>query len=869
MQRDTWRKLDEVFHQALELDADQRSDFLKSHRKSDPELVAEVEAMLEVARPTGELEVERRLLRELDTLDHIEADGEVIPLAGSSTGRLATGTVIDDYRIVERIGEGGTATVYRAERSDEQYEQDVAIKVVHSDLRAARLSERLKLERQILARLNHPNIAKLLDGGVLDDGRPYLVMELVRGQPLLAYCDERNLSLPERLGLFLAVCRAVRFAHRRLIVHRDLKPSNILVGDEDGEVRLLDFGIAKLLDDEDTPGNAAQATRTQHRMLTPEYASPEQFLGEPITTGTDVYSLGLLLCELLSGWQPQRTALVKRGQLPTWVDDDSPPRPSTAASNAGGPGREEIESIAARRQSTPKRLRRDLTGDLDNIATRCLRRSPDQRYSSVDELAEDLRRHQLGLPVSATAGSVSYRASKFFKRHRLPVSLAAAALLALISFTSATVMQSRAVIRERDAAREERDRANEVSQLLVDLFDADPYAEQSRNRDSITIREFLQTSDLRLRERLADQPILRASLLSLLGRLEGNLGDLDRSLELSREALDTRMATHGESHPEIAESLNYVGTVLQNLGRFDEAEEVFRRALDMRIELYGREHLSVAESLNNLMVVLTASDGSIAERERLLLESLEIKRKLLGDDNLDVAQGLNNLGVLVWQRGEPGDLTLAEERISEALAIRQRLLGELHPHVANTKSNLANLLHDVGRLDEATALFESAIDIWSRTLGDDHTQVAIGLFGLSKVLADQGDLAGAEETLRRSMAIDQAQRSEDHPYVSNGHRTLGLLLLEAKRPHEAVDQLQRAAMLAANRNGDGDQRTVAIQVDLVRALRLAGEEEDAEQLEVVLRRVLASAAAAGDISASAREELVAALESAREETRLR
>jgi serine/threonine-protein kinase len=442
---DRWDEVDRLLDEALDLPEPERTAYVERQAADDLRLSSVVLRLIgRLERDTGRLtRPSRALVREAFAPEN-EPPGMADLAPGTSAGR---------YVIVGRRGRGGMATVYEAERTDGVYQQRVALKVLRRGLDTDDLIRRFLTERQILSTLTHPGIARLLDGGALPDGRPFLVMELVDGLPITAFADERRLDLRARLELFLEVADAVHAAHRRLVVHRDIKPSNILVDDE-GRAKLLDFGIAKLLGPD-----ADHATATE-RVLTPDYASPEQMRGDPITTGTDVYQLGLLLRELLTGLPPRRSGPA----VP-----DQPTRPSRAARES----REGVpvpEARAAARQSTPDRLASALTGDLDVIVATALRPDPDERYGSADELAADVRRHLEGRPVVAHPESLAYRARKFIGRHPLFLPGAAAALVAVVGFMVVITLQNQRLERERDAADLASQRAIATQDFLVDLL---------------------------------------------------------------------------------------------------------------------------------------------------------------------------------------------------------------------------------------------------------------------------------------------------------------------------------------------------------------------------------------------------------------
>jgi serine/threonine protein kinase len=780
-----WTRLSDLFGELVAATAAERQSRLADAAIADelgPELARELEQML-----ADHVEGRPLALEEWLAQDPNPAPERIGP-----------------YRLERLLGEGGMGEVWLAERDEPGFRRQVALKRIRRGLESAELRRRFGIEREALARLSHRGIAQLFDGGIDAAGVPYLALEYVDGRPLTLAADERRLGLDERLALFEEVCEAVHYAHVHLVVHRDLKPSNILLT-AGGEVRLLDFGIAKLLDPESAGFGGRGETRTALRLATPEYSSPEQLSGESVTTATDVYALGLLLFELLTGRRPFRDHESSLTELERAVSSVDPRRASEAVASA----RDGV--AAAARRSSSAALARALRGDLDTIVATALRKEPERRYPSVERLAEDVARFRANRPIRARPESAAYRLRKFAGRHRVGVGAAAVIALLVGAFAVFAASQSAVVARERDAARAERDKARELSTFLTDLFGADPFAGDEELRDTTTLGEFLERSEASVRRELADRPELRAALLSRLARLHGNLGRLDRARALAEEALSVRRALTGDRRADVAESANNLATVLQDQGELAAAEALFREALALREELYPELHADVAESVNNLAIVLVerADPARAEETERLERRGLALRRELFGEDHLDTLQSRNNFAVFLTKRGRPEDLAEAEGHLRDVLEGRRRRLGEDHPTVANALNNLANLLDDLGREAEAIALFRQAIRAWTVTLGPEHPRVATGLYGLYAALADSGDLAGAEQALRASLAIDERRLPPGHPYLATDRLKLGELLLAAGRPTEAESEL-RWALAAFREAGESGGKEAAL-----------------------------------------------------------
>ncbi len=733
MATERWREIEALFAEVAALPAAERADHLRRRCGGDEDLRREVESLLAADAAVG---------------DFLEQP--VVAPAAALPPPSAVGRRLGPYAVERKLGAGGMSTVYLAVRADEEYRQQVAIKVFGYGADRADLVERFRAERQILASLDHPNIARLLDGGTTEDGLPYLVMEYVEGLPIDRYCDEHGLSLDERIDLFRQVCAAVQYAHQNLVVHRDIKPSNILVT-ADGVPHLLDFGIAKLLDGSALPGTAA-ATMTGERLLTPLYASPEQVEGRPVNTASDVYSLGVLLYVLLAGRLPYRLEAERVDVVERAVVEQEPERPSAAV-------------------ALPP-LRRRLAGDLDNIVLTALRKEPARRYASVELLSEDLRRHRTGLPVAARPATVGYRVGKFVGRHRLGV--AAAALVALVIFGLAVTMTVQAVrlARQRDEIERERDKAVRVAEFLEEIFAAaDPG--QARG-ETVTAREILDRGAGKITAELAGQPELEAALAAAIGRAYDGLGLYDRAQPLLERSLALRRRAFGAAHPEVAESLYALGALHWQRGELDLAEATFRRALEMRRALLGGADPAVAESLNALGLALV-SKAQFDTAEPLLREALAINRKHYGNDHIEVGSNLGNLGLLMKQKG---DLAAAEAFYREALAIFRRLFGAAHPEVAIQLNNLAVLQYERGDYAAAEASYREMLPVARRVYGREHPQVALYVHNLAAVLSWRGKHDEAERLERESLAMRRKLLGDEHEQVAMGLNMLAKILEE-------------------------------------------------------------------------------------------
>lgn len=651
---------------------------------------------------------------------------------------------IGAYRVLRELGHGGMGTVYLGARADDQYQKRVAVKVVRG-LDSAEVVRHFRRERQILAGLDHPNIARLFDGGTTDEGLPYFVMEYVEGEPIDSFCDLRKLSVQERLALFQGVCAAVQYAHRNLVVHRDIKPHNILVT-RDGAPKLMDFGIAKLLN----PEVAGELPTATGLAMTPEYASPEQARGGPITTAADVYSLGVVLYELLTGHRPYKLKSHNTLEVLKAVCEEEPERPSTAVGRTeerplpdGTTQKRTAESVSRTREGTPERLKRRLRGDLDNIVMMTLRKEPQRRYGSVEALAEDIRRYLEGLPVNAHKATVGYRASKFVRRHAIGVAATVALFALAVGFGVVMAVQSQRIARERD-------KAERLSTFMVDLFKvSDP--SQARG-NTITAREILDKGADKIARELQGEPLIQAKLMKTMGSVYEGLGLYDQAETLLERALDTLTRSVGPDDPEVATTLRALGSVLSHKGQFAKAKALLEQALAIWEKRLGPDTEEVGSALQNLGN-LNWRQGNYGEARRHLERALAIHEKLLGPDHANVGSALNSLGAIAYRED---DLKRAQQLWERTLAIREKTLGPDHPNVAQTLNNLAVVHMDNGDPKGAIPLLERVVQIQEKVLGPKHPDLASGLMNLGDAISRGGNPIGAKPYYARAVDIQEA-----------------------------------------------------------------------------------------------------------------
>lgn len=756
-----WREAMDWFDRLLALGAADRERELESLSRSRPDLHPHVVTLLRADRSADE----RGFLS--------GRAGESVTLGNENLGvSLEPGARFGAYELVRELGCGGMGDVWLARRSDGRFEGEVALKVLHAHVAQSSARERFVREGRILGQLSHPNIARLLDAGSTPFGVLYLVLEYVAGEPLDRWCEDRSLDIPARLSLFLQVCQAVSHAHAHLVVHRDLKPANILVTPV-GQIKLLDFGIAKLVEPE-KGAEETELTRVSGRAMTPDFAAPEQILGQPVTTATDVHALGVLLYLLLSGRKPwHRQGLPLRELERRVLDTEAMP---LGRATVGGT---DTREIAERRRTTPQKLRRVLTGDLETIASKAMRPEPVRRYTSVDQLSGDIERYLTGRPVLAARDSWTYRTRKFISRHVLGVSIAAAAVVLAAGFTVAMSIQMARTARERT-------RAEEVSGFLVNLFElADPYKTRG---SEVTARELLDRGSKRIDTQFSDHPETRASLLSTVGKVYGRLGMAREAQPLLEKALTGLVETHGPTHPEIAATLNEIGNALLDQGKLDEARARLEESLNMRRALVHGDDPATAKTLMDLGRVAQDS-GDPSGAERYFRDSLAMYSRLGLGSSTDASDVRSELGILLVYVGRFAD---AVEQFEAALSVDRRSLGEDHPRTIMETHNLAFALQSLGRFAEAEPLFHQTNEQLRRVLGPEHPFTIDALSNYGRFLRHKGAFGEAEPVFREVLALNVRVHGSHADVVGTTQVNLGIVLHDLGRASEAEAQFRAA-----------------------------------------------------------------------------
>lgn len=809
-----------MFAGALECNPRERQSFLDAACGGDSELRSEVESLLESDDSSG---------------DFIEQPPPELKFLLPEERHQANepGKRVGAYELVREIGSGGMGTVYLAVRADAEFQKHVAVKLIRKGMESDLVIDRFRKETQILATLEHPNIARLIDAGATPDGQPYLVMEYVEGVPIDTYCETQKLSIQERVALFRDVCAAVQCAHQSLIVHRDLKPGNVLVTAK-RQVKLLDFGIAKLIrGDQDS---ARAPTKTGLPMMTPEYASPEQVRGEAVTTVSDVYSLGVILYQLLAGRYPYILKSRSVWEIQRIICDEDPVKPSVAVADPcaalagrGGDGPADDRETPERR---PRTISRQLRGDLDNIVLKAISKESSRRYSSAEALSEDLRRYLNGEPVAAHPPTLRYRAAKFVRRYRTVVVAAALLLLSLTGGMIATSRQAHQAQRERERAESSLQRANQeraradneaataraVNQFLENDLLAQASASVQARPDTkpdpdLKVRTALDRAATRLAGKFDRQPLVEASIRQTIGDTYTDLGlysdaeaQVSRALALRHRVLgdlhrdtltsmhklailywrrakygdaeplfikvvDTRRRSLGDDHPETLGAMNDLALLYWYQGKYAEAQSLLTKALEIRRRMLGQEHPEVLSSMNNL-AGLYVHQGKYSLAEPLFIRVLEVRSRVLGPEHPDTLLSMNNLAIVYWDEGR---YLPAEALLTKVLDVKQHVLGPEHPETLITRNNLGGLYRDQGKYSSADPLFSKVLDVRRRVLGPEHPDTLFSMNNLALLYQYQGKYAQAESLLTKTLEVRQRVLGQQHPDTIISMNNLALL----------------------------------------------------------------------------------------------
>ncbi len=815
MQSERWQQVTELFEAAAEMKEPERTRYLQEECAGDRELLAEIESLLASHEQASQF---------------IEQPIAAVPReVFSETRSDRSDEQFGAYRIIREIGRGGLGTVYLAERADDEYRKEVAIKLVRRGLDTEDILRRFRNERQILAQLDHPNIARLIDGGTTEDGLPYFVMEYVKGETIGAYCESHALDLRTRLELFQKVCAAVTYAHQNLVIHRDLKPSNILVTPE-GEPKLLDFGIAKLLT---TDENVFTVTVPALRVMTPDYASPEQIRGEKITTGSDVYSLGVVLFELLTGQKPYRLTGRTQEELSRAITDHEPSRPSALVSERS----------------------KLIGGDLDKIILMALRKEPERRYPSVERFSDDIRRFLGGLPVSARRDTFSYRTQKFLQRNKIGVAAAVMVYLLLAGGVVVTLIQAERVARERDHARREAAKAERINTFLQNVlaFSSPSWlSSNTKHNREATVVEALEAASQRVETELTDQPEVAAAVDFTLGMTFRSLSRFELAEKHMRESLAIRRRLLGPQDQDVAQSLAGLGDIIY-ASKNGEAESSLREAIAIyrRAEKNGEvdaKWFTIALS-DMALVVQFSKKGDPKEAVALFQEALQVADRLKGADRAPIPIIYSNLGNFLFDHGDidsaiaytrkaikeeelvpgegrmetgtflnnlgnalgaRGDLAEGRAVLQKSIVFYMKALGDSHSYTTAPIANLADNYCRAGEYDRALEESRRAVDILKRAYPDDERiDYVRAWIPLGKALTHTGELAEGEKILRRAVEIGKQKLPAKHRWIANAQGALGENLALQNRNEEAHELLLTSYDNMKSSLGEKNPATVA------------------------------------------------------------
>ncbi len=747
MDKQQWKTISRIFDLALTMPVNRRTTYIRQLCAGDPALQKEIDTLLKsMEESEGLLEqhLENNKVLLEDFVSHLETDP---PHSDASL----EGRTIDQWKLTDLLGHGGMGSVYKAERVSSDIRQIGAVKIMHRSLKTPDNVQRFKLEQQILAGLNHPNIANRIDGGVSEDGLPYLVMEYVEGKPIREYCDDHQLPVQQRLRLFSQVCQAVQFAHKNLIVHRDLKPENIMVTNQ-GHVKILDFGIAKLLDP-DLYEFLAVETQQNMGLMSLEYAAPEQTLGEPVTTSTDLYALGLLLYELLAGVHPFVFKDKSYQSVIRIIREEFPSSPSRKLQHLSDP--DLLSEIAASRSIRSSELIKTLKGDLDAIILKALRKEPDERYDTIGELLLDIDAFLQKKPVRARSDSIRYRTNKFCRRHKTGI---VAAITFLITLGTIVTYFGLRLAEERDIAQQEAQKAQQAKNFMLDIFEVNNPAIVQFENEGIEAGKLLAKGIKVAEEKLSDQPDIYIEVLQELGFTLTGLNAFKEAQEAYNKALQKSLQHNGLIHPQTSQLYRHLADFNNKDGKLDTAEVLINQAISIDKRVYGEFHSELAKDYHIYGKILRNTGDYLDAKkylqkaERLYLESGQETSTSRFVNLFDLGMTLTNLG----------DYDKAETLLLRVLKREQKLYKEPHIHIAATKQQLGNLYKARGNHQKAESFLLEALDMQRTLLGDTHS-FHIGLLqDLTGVELAQNKLESAEKYAKEAVRISRELYGEDN-----------------------------------------------------------------------------------------------------------
>jgi|AntRauTorcE11897_2_1112592.scaffolds.fasta_scaffold04960_1 serine/threonine-protein kinase len=771
MTTDEWIKIEAIVDEALACSERERDAFIKQRCAGDPALIEHVHSFLASVSEADQFFSSNTSLK-----DKIEEEAVSDNLLTKNYETLV-GNEIGAYRLTKLLGEGGMGAVFLGQRTDGQFEHSVAIKIIRSGLNRSEIYTHFIRERQILAGLNHENIARLYDGGVTENSIPYLIMEYVDGTPIDEYCDSNRLTIPERIELFKSVCNAVVYAHKNLVIHRDLKPENILITDS-GTVKVMDFGIARLVDTPSSDNSSADKTQ-KSSYISFSNASPEQVRGDSATTASDIYALGVLLFKLLAGAHPLPIEQRPKKEVIDLIQNQQPM--SLANRFHDLPAVEKILILSNRSINTNKATELQ-NGDLNSIAQKCLDKSPDERYQTVDDLVQDLNRFKNKFPLSTRNDSSVYVAKKFTARNKGPISAAAAFLI--ISLLSA-LFYTHEVQQERDIAQREANKATQVTEFVLNLFKgSDP--SQTGGSD-ISARDLLNRGIERT-EYLSNQPEIQASMFEVLGRIMTELGEYNEATELLQQSIDLRLEVFGENNLETISSYEQMGTLLSAKGDLFQAQTMLETALEIRRSLQGTRQAAMSEANAELAYVYRRL-GKYEEAEKLYRSLIAIYEAELGHEDPLTLTSLSSLGVTLHTSGH---LDEAEQIYREVLSKRLELYNTAHPDIAMSYNNLGSLLLNLGRFDESEDMLNKSLQMRRSLFGESHPKVALTMNNLGILNRNRGQFEESISLIEQSISINRELFGRDELQTATNLFSLAELYLMTCRYSDAYNHYEKS-----------------------------------------------------------------------------
>jgi eukaryotic-like serine/threonine-protein kinase len=813
-----WETVKELLHQAMQLAPEQRAPFLDAACSSDTALRAELESLLRADEGVRSSFLQSAALagRVADLTDKNRIE---------TAGALEGGQIFAQrFQLVRKLGEGGMGQVWLAEQTS-PVRRLVALKLIKAGMYDEGVVQRFQSERQALAIMDHPAIAKVFDAGTTPSGQPYFVMEYVPGLPITEYCDQKKLNIRDRLELFVQACEGVQHAHQKAIIHRDLKPANILVVEVDGKPvpRIIDFGLAKAI----VPQVTGETLFTQlgDFVGTPGYMSPEQSDPEvrDIDTRTDVYSLGVVLYVLLTGLQPFESKQKEKQRLDEWLRklrEEEPPTPSAKVNT----DRDTAAATAEARGTDRRQLVSLLRGDLDWIAMKALEKDRSRRYGAPSELAADIRRYLSHEPVVARPASASYRLRKYVRRHRVAAIIATGLVLLLAGFVGAQAVQLKRIRRERDRANHERDRATRITDFMTNMFKvSDP--SQARG-NSVTAREILDKASNDLGKGMARDPEVQAEMMRVISRIYGSLALYARAHELAQRSLDTRLRVLGPDDPKTLESMAQMATVLIYEGHYPEAEKLERQALAGERRVLGSDDPLTLETMDHLGVV-RGHQGHYDEQEKLEREVIDLGSRRLGAENEQVLRAMANLGAALWDQARYSE---AEQVDRQLLDLDRRVLGADDPRSLIVAGNLALVIKSQGRFSEAEPLYRQVFAVQQRVLGTEHQATAFTMENLAGLLIKEGRLAEAEKISRETLAIRTRILGAEHADTLWSKMNLADELFREGHVREAEKLQSEAVGTSIRVLGPENPSSLAYQTGLAKTLIREERYAEAEKL---------------------------------------